>query len=199
MGAVRGALRWRGSPLWRATDRREAWVTLGALVSLALGAPAAGWACGVLADASLRQEIRAQHEERRPVTAVVVARVPATQRFAGDPGAGSGRTSVTAVWRAPDGTPRTGEVTPASGAGEPGTPVRIWTDGAGLPVPPPMDPGAARTHAVLGGAGAFLLVAGCVEAGRRLIVGRMVRRRYALWDREWAEAGGDWGRAGTGG
>ncbi|MGA5001368.1 hypothetical protein ACPCB7_25430 [Streptomyces arboris] len=190
-------LRWRRSPLWRATDRREAWVTLGALALLALGAPAAGWAGGALADASLRQEIRAQHEERRPVTAVVVGPAPEARRFASDPGDGPGRTSVVAAWRAPDGTSRTGEVT-TSGAREPGTPVRVWTDAAGLPVPPPMDAGAARTHAVLGGVGVFLLAAGCVEAGRRLIVGRMVRQRYALWDREWAEAGPDWGRAGTG-
>ncbi|MYR98147.1 MULTISPECIES: Rv1733c family protein [unclassified Streptomyces] len=191
--------KWRRSPLWRATDRREAWVTLGALVLLAVGAPAAGWAGGSLAEASLRQEIRAQHQERRAVTGVVVGPVPGARRFAGDPDAGPGRSSVVAAWRAPDGTPRTGEVTTAPGAArEPGAPVRIWTDGAGVPVPPPMDPGAARTHAVLGGVGAFLLAAGCVEAGRRLIVGRMVRRRYALWDREWAEAGPDWGRAGTG-
>ncbi|MBT2428268.1 hypothetical protein AMK21_22780 [Streptomyces sp. CB00316] len=190
--------RWRRNPLWRATDRREAWVTLGALVLLALGAPAAGWAGGALADASLRQEIRAQHEERRPVTAVVVGPAPEARRFAGDPGAGSGRTSVVAAWRAPDGTPRTGEVATGSGAQEPGAPVRVWTDASGLPVPPPMDAGSARTHAVLGGLGVFLLAAGCVEAGRRLIVGRMMRQRYALLDREWAEAGPDRGRAGTG-
>ncbi|MFD3973466.1 hypothetical protein [Streptomyces cyaneofuscatus] len=197
MGVV-GVLRWRRSPLWRTTDRREAWVTLGALALLALGAPAAGWAGGALADASLQQEIRAQHEERRPVTAVVVGPVPGERRFTGDPGAGSGRTSVVAAWRAPDGTPRTGEVTTASGSREPGAPVRVWTDASGLPVPAPMDAGTARTHAVLGGIGVFLLAAGCVEAGRRLIVGRLVRQRYALWDREWAEAGPDWGRAGTG-
>ncbi|GFN01712.1 hypothetical protein Smic_02680 [Streptomyces microflavus] len=76
--------------------------------------------------------------------------------------------------------------------------MRIWTDGAGLPVPPPMSPGAARTHAVLGGVGAFLLAAGAVEAGRRLALAGLVRRRYALLDQEWAAAGPDWGRAGTG-
>lgn len=194
VGVLRGRWRWRRSPLWRATDRREAWVTLGALVLLALGAPAAGWAGGALADASLRQEIRAQHEERLPVTAVVVGPVPEARRFAGDPGAGSGRTSVVAAWRAPDGTPRTGEVTTPE-AREPGAPVRVWTDASGHLVAPPMDAGTARTHAVLGGFGVFLLAAGCVEVGRRLIVGRMVRQRYALWDREWAR---DRGRAGTG-
>lgn len=187
-----------GVPLWRATDRREAWVTLGALLLLVLGAPAAGWAGGALAEDRLQRSVRAQHEERRATTAVVVERVPGTRRFSGDPDAGAERVPVVATWPGPDGTPRTGEVTTAPGAGEPGSPVRIWTDGAGLPVPPPMAPGAARTHAVLGGVGAFLLAAGAVEAGRRLAVAGLVRRRYALLDQEWAAAGPDWGRAGTG-
>ncbi|WP_222315511.1 Rv1733c family protein [Streptomyces cavourensis] len=197
MGAIRGVRRWRHSPLWRATDRHEAWVTLGAVVLLAVGAPAAGWAAGALADASLQQEVKAQHAERRATPATVVGGPPGARRFTGDPDVTSGRT-VVAAWRAPDGTPRTGEVTVVSGSGVPGSPVRIWTDGAGVPVPPPMAPGTARTHAVLGGIGAFLLAAGCVEAGRRLIVGRLVRARYARWDRAWADAGADWGRAGTG-
>ncbi|MGW3931188.1 Rv1733c family protein [Streptomyces microflavus] len=187
-----------GVPLWRATDRREAWVTLGALLLLVVGAPAAGWAGGALAEDRLQRSVRAQHEERRATVAVVVERVPGTRRFSGDPDAGAERVPVVAAWSAPDGTPRTGEVTTAPEAGEPGSPVRIWTDGAGLPVPPPMSPGAARTHAVLGGVGAFLLAAGAVEAGRRLAVAGLVRRRYALLDQEWAATGPDWGRAGTG-
>lgn len=198
MGVLRGLRLWRRNPLLRATDRREAWVTLGTLLLLVLGAPAAGWAGGTLADASLQREVRAQHEERRATTAVVVGRAPGTQRSAGDPDASSRGGAVVAAWRAPDGTPRTGTVATRSEPGGPGSRVRIWTDGAGWPVPPPMEARTARTHAVLGGVGAFLLAAGCVEAGRRLVVGRMVRRRHALLDREWAEAGADWGRAGAG-
>ncbi|MFJ6613874.1 hypothetical protein ACIQPT_26745 [Streptomyces sp. NPDC091289] len=195
-------LRGRGNPLRRATDRREAWVALGALLLLVVGAPAAGWAGGTFADASLQRSVRAQHAERHAVDAVVVGRLPGRERFAGDPEGGSeraARTRVVASWQAPDGSPRTGEVTTASRPGPPGARVRIWTDAAGLPVPPPMDGRTARTHAVLGGIGTFLLVAGCVEAGRRRVVGRMVRQRYARLDREWASAGPDWGRAGTGG
>lgn len=194
-------LRGRGSPLRRATDRREARVALGALLLLVIGAPAAGWAGGTIADAALQRSVRAQHEERHPVDAVVVG--PAgPERFAGDPGAGverAARVWVVASWEAPDGSPRTGKVATASRPGGPGSPVRIWTDAAGYPVPPPMDGRTARTHAVLGGIGTFLLAAGGIEAGRRLVVGRMERRRYARLDREWAEAGPDWGRAGTGG
>ncbi|OCC10290.1 hypothetical protein [Streptomyces sp. PTY087I2] len=197
-----GLLRGRDNPLRRATDRREAWVALAALLLLVIGAPAAGWAGGSVADAALQRSVRAQHQERRPVDAVVVGRAPGRARYVGDP---EGRTEraahiwVVASWQAPDGTPRTGEVATASGTGVPGSPLRIWTDASGVPVPPPMDGHAARTHAVLGGIGTFLLAAGCVEAGRRVVVGRMVRQRYARLDREWAAAGAGWGRAGTGG
>ncbi|MFI1224703.1 MULTISPECIES: hypothetical protein [unclassified Streptomyces] len=197
-----GLLRGRRNPLRRATDRRETWVALGALLLLVIGAPAAGWAGGAVADASLQRSVRAQHAERHAVDAVVVHRSPGPERFAGDPEGGAERAArirVVASWQAPDGSPRTGEVAIASPPGAPGSPVRIWTDAAGFPVPPPMDGRTARTHAVLGGIGTFLLAAGCVEAGRRLVVGRMVRRRYARLDREWAAVGPDWGRAGTGG
>ncbi|MFB8142643.1 Rv1733c family protein [Streptomyces parvus] len=195
-------LRGQDNPLRRATDRREALVALGALLLLALGAPAAGWAGGSAADAALQRSVRAQHQERHPVDAVVVGRAPGRERYVGDPEGGSERAAhiwVVASWQAPDGSPRTGEVATASGPGTLGSPLRIWTDAAGLPVAPPMDGRAARSHAVLAGIGTFLLAAGCVEAGRRVVVGRMVRQRYARLDREWAAAGADWGRAGTGG
>ncbi|MDX3607565.1 hypothetical protein PV702_14160 [Streptomyces sp. FL06-04B] len=177
-------------------------MALGALLLLVIGAPVAGWVGGSIADDALQRSVRAQHQERHPVEAVVVGRVPGRERYGGDPEGGSERAArvrVVASWQAPDGSPRTGEVATASGPGVPGSSLRIWTDAAGLPVPPPMDGRAARSHAVLGGIGTFLLAAGCVEAGRRAVVGHMVRQRYARLDREWAAAGADWGRAGTGG
>lgn len=201
-GLLWALLRGRRNPLRRATDRREAWAALGALLLLVVAAPAVGWAGGAVADAALQRSVRAQHEERRPVDAVVLGRAPGRERFAGDPEGGAERAArirVVASWQAPDGSPRTGEVAAASGHGVPGSPLRIWTDAAGVPVPPPMDGRAVRTHAVLGGIGTFLLAAGCVEAGRRMVVGRMVRQRYARLDREWAAADAGWGRAGTGG
>lgn len=60
-----------------------------------------------------------------------------------------------------------------------------------------MEPGAATAHAVLAGAGAALLAAGLFEGGRRLVLRRMLRGRYARWDQEWARVGPDWGRAGA--
>ncbi|WNF31147.1 hypothetical protein RI138_01690 [Streptomyces sp. C11-1] len=202
MWGLSALLRGRRNRLRRATDRREGWVTIGALLLMTLGAPAAGWAGGAAADASLRRSVSAQHAERHAVDAVVVHPVPGRERGGGDPGAAAeraARTWVVASWQAPDGSRHTEKVATASRPVGPGSPVRIWTDKAGVPVEPPMDGRTARSHAVLGGVGAFLLAVGCIEAGRRLVVARMVQARYARLDREWAATGPDWGRAGTGG
>ncbi|MCC0576321.1 Rv1733c family protein [Streptomyces californicus] len=187
----------RRGPLRHAPDRHEAWVALGALLLLVTGAPVAGWAGGAVADAALRRAVHAQHAERHAVEAVVVG----PTRFAGDPEGGrqSPRARVTVSWPAPDGTTRTGEVAVASRPGPPGSRLRIWTDAAGLPVAPPMDGHTARTHALLGGVGSFLVAAAGVEAGRRLVVRRLVRLRHARLDREWAATAPHWGRTETGG
>lgn len=103
-----------------------------------------------------------------------------------------------ARWKAPDGTPLRGTVVTSSRVTDPGARVRIWTDPQGHPAPRPMDAATARTHAALAGFGVTLIGVGLVEAGRRLVVWRMVQRRYAELDRAWAEAGPDWGRTGTG-
>lgn len=39
---------------------------------------------------------------------------------------------------------------------------------------------------------------GLVEAARRLVVWRMMQRRYVRLGQAWAKAGPDWGRTGTG-
>ncbi|MFB7914452.1 hypothetical protein [Streptomyces sp. NPDC056061] len=201
MRAAAGVWRWRRNALRRATDRREAWVALVALLLMLSAAPALGWACGSLADEALQRTVRAERAERRATTAIVLRTAPVAPRSAADPEVSSERaaqTSVTARWTAPDGTERRGTVTTPSRRTEPGAAVEIWTDRAGRPVPRPMDAATARTHAVLAGVGAMLLVAAAVEGGRRPIVRRMVRNRYERIDRDWAEAGPDWGRTGTG-
>ncbi|MEU8679361.1 hypothetical protein [Streptomyces sp. NPDC048560] len=201
MRAVSGVWRWRRNPLRRATDRAEAWAALLALLLMLLAAPATGWACGSLTDDALQQSVRAQRAERHSTKAVVVRRVDRPGQFGGDAGVASehaGQTSVVARWRTPDGRARTGRASTASRVTAPGSQVRIWTDDRGRPVLRPMDSATARTHAALAGFGVFLLVAGLVEAVRRLVVWRLVLQRYAQWDRAWAKAGPDWGRTGTG-
>ncbi|MEU8504490.1 hypothetical protein AB0C40_07090 [Streptomyces brevispora] len=201
MRALSGVWRWRHNPLRRATDRREAWVALVAFVLLVLAAPALGWLFGSRADDTLQETVRAQQARSHLTTAVVVRRATGARHFVADPEISTDRaalTTVSARWQAPDGTARSATVTTASRNTAPGARVRIWTDRDGQPTLRPMDAPTAHTHAVLAGFGAAMLVALLIEAGRRLIVWRMVQQRYERLDRAWAEAGPDWGRTGTG-
>ncbi|MDN3292841.1 hypothetical protein QWM81_02025 [Streptomyces ficellus] len=201
MRAVFGLWRWRHNPLCRATDLAEAWVALVALLLICIAAPATGWVTGALTNASLQQSVRIQQEQRHPTTAQVL------RRDDDDGEAVRGfeavidhrmRTSLPAQWTAPDGTRVTGSVPAARQAMEPGDTFRIWTDDRGRPVNRPMTEETAREHAVLAGIGTTLMAAGLVEGVRRLVVWRLVRRRYARLDQAWAQVGPDWGRTGAG-
>lgn len=80
----------------------------------------------------------------------------------------------------------------------PGERFRIWTDAGGRVVGQPLDPSAAVFHAGMAGLAAAICVATLVETVRRLVVRRLMHRRYIRLDRAWAAAGPDWGRAGAG-
>ncbi|MBV7696287.1 hypothetical protein [Streptomyces sp. TRM70350] len=199
MRAVRGLWRWRHNPLRRTTDLVEAWVALAALLLILLVAPVIGFLAGSAAQDSLQQSVREQRASRHLVTATVVRELEAST-LAADPETASrdSRTRVLAHWTAPDGTDLNGPVVTHLKSPEPGDRFAIWTDERGRMVARPLDPATATTHAVLAGFGAALLTACLAEGVRRLIVGRMVLRRYARWDQAWNRVGPDWGRTGTG-
>ncbi|MFH9012055.1 hypothetical protein ACH4C6_11805 [Streptomyces sp. NPDC017943] len=200
MRAISGLWRWRRNPLCRPTDLAEAWLALAALLLILVAAPVAGAVAGGAAQDALQRSVRAQHETRHTVTATVVRTLDRSLLDA-DPETSSGRdlrTRVLAEWTAPDGTAHRGTVLASLRDPEQGERFRIWTDRHGLLVARPLDAATASTHAVLAGVGAALLTGAAVEAGRRVLVWRMVRRRYARWDRAWGRAGPDWGRTGTG-
>ncbi|GAA3291659.1 Rv1733c family protein [Streptomyces cinereospinus] len=199
MRALRGLWRWRHNPLRRTTDLVEAWVALAALLLMLLAAPALGALAGSAAQDALQRSVRQQRESRHLVTATVVRELDRAVLAAGPETVSRDiRTRVLAHWTAPDGTARSGPVVIRLDAPEPRDRFTLWTDERGRPAPRPLDPATATTHAVLAGVGAALLTACLVEGGRRLIVRRMVARRYARWDRAWERAGPDWGRTGTG-
>lgn len=201
MRAVTGVWRWRRNALRRATDRREAWLALAALLLMVLAAPALGWVCGSLTNDALQESVRAQRTRVHATKAVVLRPSPHPARRVADPEVSSERSAVNSVvarWKAPDGTTRAGTVPTSTRRHATGAVVEIWTDARGRPAPRPMDGPTARTHAVLAGTGVALLSAAVIEGGRRLIVWRMVRRRYDRLDRAWAATGPDWGRTGTG-
>ncbi|MFI9768910.1 hypothetical protein ACIHJG_18850 [Streptomyces sp. NPDC052415] len=201
MRAISGLWRWRHNPLRRATDLAEAWVALCALLLLLVLAPVAGALVGAAAQEALQESVREQRASRHQVTATVTGTLGDSPPDADPETAATGRevrTRVLADWTAPDGTERHGAVTTRIDDPQPGDRFPLWTDRQGRIAARPLDSATATTHAVLAGFGAALLVTGLVESARRLIVWRMVRRRYARWDRAWERAGPDWGRTGAG-
>ncbi|MFG2123341.1 hypothetical protein [Streptomyces sp. NPDC048710] len=200
MRAIRGLWRWRRNPLRRATDVAEAWVALVALVLVSVAAPVIGFLVGMAAQESLQRSVREQQHSRHLVTATVV-RGLGSAPMETDPDTGTAhdaRSRVLADWTAPDGTRQHGAALANLKSPHGGDHFRLWTDPHGRITTRPLDSPTATTHAVLAGFGAALLTVGLVESGRRLIVWRMVRRRYARWDQAWDRAGPDWGKAGTG-
>jgi hypothetical protein len=198
--AISGLWRWRHNPLRRATDLAEAWVALAALLLILLLAPVIGSLVGGATQDTLKESVREQRAARHLVTATVIRKAGGSALEA-DPEASSGRdlrTQVLAHWTAPDGTRRQGPAMASIDSPQRGDRFTIWTDPQGRIVARPLDSATAATHSVLAGFGAALLLMGLVEGGRRLIVWRMVRRRYARWDQAWERAGPDWGRTGTG-
>ncbi|MBT2394552.1 hypothetical protein [Streptomyces sp. ISL-100] len=190
----------RHSPLCRTTDLVEAWVTFVVILLITLAAPAVGWLCGTLTRAALQESVRVQHEQRRPTTAVVVRAAPARAMIP-DPEVGSEhatRTQVVAKWTAYDGTRHTGTVTTTRRTGRPGDRFQVWTNEQGQVVGRPLDDTTASTHAAIAGIGAAAATAALFEGGRRLVVWRLMLRRYARLDQAWAKAGPDWGRTGAG-
>jgi hypothetical protein len=196
--AISGLWRWRHNPLRRTTDLVESWTALAALLLVLVVAPVIGSLAGTAAQGALQQSVRDQRQTRHQVTATVVKEL---NRLAPDPETSPGldaRSRVLADWTAPDGTRRHGPVSTSLKAPKPGETFTLWTDAHGTTVPRPLDPATATAHAVLAGFGAALLTVGLVEAVRRLILWRLVRRRYAQWDRAWERVGPDWGRTGAG-
>ncbi|MGY0022048.1 Rv1733c family protein [Streptomyces sp. YJ-C3] len=200
MRAITGLWRWRRNPLRRRTDLAEAWVALVALMLIVVAAPVVGVVAGSLSRDALYRSVQEQRSLRHQVTATVVQKV-AQPPLDSDPETSTARDAhsrVIATWKAPDGTAHRDRVIAALNTPHTGDTFPLWIDGRGQVVGRPLDRTTATTHAVLAGFGAAVAVTGLVEGTRRLVVWRMVRRRYARWDQAWDIAGPDWGRTGTG-
>ncbi|RDG36025.1 Rv1733c family protein [Streptomyces corynorhini] len=201
MRTIVGLRRWRHNPLCRRTDLVEAWLALTAAVLIALAAPAVGLLCGRAVDATLRETVRLQHEQRHRTEAEVIAlsaeRVPLVYDVESPVGQDLGG-RVVATWRAPDGSTRTDTLSAPLRDPHPGDTFVFWTDRHGDEAQAPMTATAARAHAVFAGLGSAVPAVVLVECGRRLAVWRLVQRRYERLDRAWARAGPDWGRTGAG-
>lgn len=198
MRAIAGLWRWHRNPLCRPSDRREAWLALGAMVLIVVVAPLAGWLGASAAHSALLENAEKQKQSRHQVWAVAES-VQNRAPLDSDPESASqhpDRRHVVAHWAGPDGSSHKSTVTTRHGV-QPGERFRIWTDADGMVTTRPMGPQTASSYAALAGLAAAAGAAGAVEAGRRLTMRQLLRRRYALWDAEWARIGPDWGRTGS--
>lgn len=200
MRTASGVWRWRCNPLRRGTDLAEAWVALAAVLLIMWAAPLVGCFCAAFVDGALGGMAQDQYRHRHPTIATVIRALPARSAVPHPHRVASAapRGRAAAHWTGVDGSQHTGELSTLKREDSPGDRLRIWTDDHGRIVGPPMTPSTARAHAVLAGLGAAAATAGIVITGRRLVVWRLVRRRYVQIDRDWAEAGPDWGRTATG-
>jgi hypothetical protein len=196
--ALSGLWRWRRNPLCRATDLAEARLALTALLLMVLVAPLLGVLVGSATQESLHRAAREQRLTRHQVTATVLRGPEHGPPADPETLTRDTRTRVLAGWTAPDGSAHQGTVLAQLKSAEPGDRFGVWTDPQGRLVSRPLDSATATTHAVLAGFGAALLASGLAEAGRRLVLRLMVRRRHARLDRAWEQAGPDWGRTGAG-
>ncbi|MEU4896932.1 hypothetical protein AB0B12_30570 [Streptomyces sp. NPDC044780] len=196
MRTIWGLWRWRRNPLRRRTDLLEAYAALVAASLILLVAPVVGWMSGSWAHGALEKVAREQRAERHPLSATVLKVLPQPP-IDSDPetaSAADAHRRVLARWTGPDGSSHQGALAARPDA-DPGERFRIWTDDHGRPVGRPLDAATTTTHAVLAGVGAAAGTVVLVDGARRLVVWRLMRRRYTQWDIAWARAGQDWGRA----
>lgn len=175
------------NPLRRKWDRLETYLMGGAIITAIAAAPFAIPAAAGASHAAAVSTQAAQEATRHPVSARLLQR-------AADGGSGyspSTQVLTQATWRAPDGTPRTGQV--LAPAGDPkGSPVTVWIDSAGHLSAPPLTGSQIASQADLAGTAAgitlaLLVLCECVIAQRL-----MERRRMAEWDAEWSLTEPSW-------
>lgn len=200
MHSIVGLWRWRGNTLCRRSDRREAWLAAGAAALILVGAPLLGCLSASQVYDSLLTTAHQQRLERHRIWAIAeeVVVLPPVDT---DPESASGsederRIRTVAQWTGPDGSSHKGMVRAGRGL-HPGERFRIWTDSRGEITSRPVTARTATAHAALAGLAATAAGAAAVEAGRRLLLWRLMRHRYARWDEEWQRIGPDWGRTGS--
>jgi hypothetical protein len=191
-GRLPGLMRlWRpdGNPLRRTADRVEAAIMAGLIAAFLCGAPVAGLAAGQAAAAGGLRAEQAQAAWHR-VTAVLLQKAPASAhpmfQVSLEP-------LVAARWKAPDGTPRTGEVYAPAGAAA-GSTVTVWINGSGRPTASPLQRGDVIEATALAASLAAVAVAAVLALLGLLARWVLDRRRLAAWETRWAVTGPQWTR-----
>ncbi|WP_243792656.1 hypothetical protein [Saccharopolyspora gloriosae] len=173
---------WPGAnPLRRRTD----WFEPIALLVILVAAVVVLISSFVVSQAVLRDHlarVNAEHIDRHPVSAKVLAEVPGESAVV---------RSVRVGWATPPDPPRSAVIEVPTGTPLADT-VPIWVDPQDRPVPPPRTRSEATQAAGTAGAGVLLgsgLVLGGMFGAARWYVGK---RRLAAWEADWARVGPRW-------
>lgn len=176
------------NPLARGVDRAEGTAVL-LFVLLALVLMPVMLTLGSVTHATLAERAEEQRATRHETVAVLTEDAPVTSMGQGE---GVGTTSkVAARWQLPHGRTSTGQVDAEAGM-KSGTEVRIWLDGSGTPVDPPVSAMDAVVAGVLVAVSGWLAVAGLFALVCWGMHHVLDRRRYRAWETEWARVGPDW-------
>ena len=188
---VRRSLRWftlGSGPLKRPSDRLQLVGRLVVLLSV-LVAPPLAVAAASATTVHFEAVAEAQAAERSEVRALLLEDAPAVTPA--DVAGGNTTARARAVWTAPDGTVREGDVavdprTPA------GTDVQVWVERDGDPTRAPLDPAAIPASAA---ATAVLLLIGLPVAVwflHVLLCTVLDATRERRWERDWASVAPRW-------
>jgi len=173
------------NPLRRTLDRIEGVIVVGLAVVFLAGAPLAATAAGHLAYGAAAHAAHTQQAAWHQVPAVLLTSVPAGWwDYAPD---------VRALWRAPDGTRRTGTV-PAPSDAKAGETVMVWVDAAGWPTSRPLQSYQVRGQAVLAAILAPVALGLILLCAGQLAHAGLTRRRLAAWEADWRATGPRWSR-----
>jgi hypothetical protein len=177
------------NPLRRPWDRAETAIVAGLLAAFLVGAPLAAIVAGQWVRSAGLRDLQAEQASRHWVPAVLLgsAGVPLPTGY------GPLEPQVRARWTAPDGVPRTGQISVPAGALA-GQTVHVWVDTAGRLAGPPLRHAQVAGQAVIAAVLAPLvlgLVLLCLGGLSRLVLDR---RRLAAWDADWRATGPHWTR-----
>jgi hypothetical protein len=178
-------------PLKRRSDRLQVIGRVVVAVSLLLAPPLAV-AAVTATTVQLHAVAETEAADRSRVSAVLLVDAPALVSTSGAYSSATVvRVHVRAVWPAPDGTSREGDVlaaplTPA------GTAVPVWVDRAGRVVRAPLDPSGIGTSANLTGVLVLLGLPLTCWALYAFLCFVLDERRDRRWERNWAAVEPEW-------
>jgi hypothetical protein len=183
LGVIR-YLRPDGNPLRRPVDRAHVRMVIALGLLFVVLAPLSVIVTARVAGAAGLRAERVQARTRHQVVAAVVDTSPTGSRGVLDE-------TVRIGWHDPAGGYHTA-VVPATGGEVLGAHRTVWIDRAGRLTTHPRKHSQTVADSVMAALTAVTLLALLLSAARMLIESRLDRRRFALWEREWAAVAPRW-------